>query len=165
MGHSARFIQAAVSSLLAAGCVSVNVGGKPASKAVGVRVRAPGSPFAKLESTRADGAWLNKKNGNTISYLSTCNDPTDPALESVMHELTGSLEEPETVRSSEETFNGREALHSETTGLVDGVKSRVEVVVFKRNNCIYSLSYVGVDRAFAADRARFQDFLDGFQAP
>jgi hypothetical protein len=153
---------------LAAGgpcCVSVNLASQPSAKSGGVTYAEPGAPFARLESRRADGAWQNKKNGNTISYLSTCNDPADPPLESVARELTSSLDGPQVSRSSSEPFNGREALHFLVAGAVDGVKTEVEAIVFKRNHCIYSLSYVGVQKAFQADRARFQEFLDGFRAP
>ena len=170
------FSAGALASLLAAGlvvsltvslpgCVSVEIAGKKADRSTGVQVVEPGAPFVRIASPQADGAWLNKANGNAISYLSTCHDPTDPSLDSAFTELIGSLESPKTIRTATETFNGREALEAEVAGLVDGVRTHVEVVIFKRNQCLYSLSYVGVEKSFAGDRARFQRFLDGFRAP
>ena len=155
----------ALAVFAAPACVSVNIGGKKISKAARVDLREPSAPFMKWQSKNADGAWVNKKTGNTISYLSTCNDPSDPSVESAMRELLSSLDDAKTVTSGIETYNGREALHTDASGLVDGVKTRVEVVVFKRNDCVYTLSYVAVMKAFEGDQPRFKEFLDGFRAP
>lgn len=156
---------AALAVFAATGCVSVNLGGKGSSKAEGVKTREPSAPFARLPSQHADQAWQNKRTGNTISYLSTCNDPADPPIETILRELAGTFDDARIVKSSGGPYNGREALQAEIEGFVDGVKTRAAVTIFKKNDCAYSLSYVGVERSFDADRGRFQEFLEGFHAP
>lgn len=166
--HSPAFRTSALAfafALASAGCVSVNIGGSTAQKSSGVTVSEPAAPFARMTSKQADSAWQSRTTGNTISYLSTCNDAADPTLETAFNELTSSLESPRTLRSETKTFNGREALSAEVAGLVDGVKTRVAVMIFKRNRCLYSLSFVGVEKNFDSERGRFQSFLDGFKAP
>ena len=148
----------------AVACVSVNIGPKGAEKSKGVEVDAPEKPFEAMDSN-ADGAWQNRTNGNSISYLSTCNDPADPALENVTRELFSGITELRTIQSKETTFNGREALDSEVIGRVDGVLTRVRAVVFKKNTCLYTISYIGVPKAFEEDRPRFDAFLRNFRAP
>ena len=148
----------------AVACVSVNIGPKGAEKSKGVDFSPPEKPFENMNSN-ADGAWQNRTNGNSISYLSTCNDPADPALETVTRELFSGITELRTIQSKETTFNGREALDSEVIGRVDGVLTRVRAVVFKKNTCLYTISYIGVPKAFEEDRQRFDAFLGSFRAP
>jgi hypothetical protein len=147
------------------GCVSVNVGPKKASKAEGVRFETPASPFAALNSEGADKAWLNKTNGNTIAYQSTCNDANDPPLDAIQSEILSVFGNVKIEKTATTEFNGREALRTEAEGVVDGVKTRTELLIFKKNDCTYTLSYVGVAKRFAEDQARFAQFVQSFGAP
>lgn len=147
------------------GCVSINLGPGKGEKSRGVTYAAPAAPFQPLENKRADGAWQNKSNGNSISYLSTCNDPTDPSLESVTQDLFSGLSDLKIVTNYSRTFNGRDALESEVEGQLDGVPTRISSIVFKKNNCLYTLSYIGVARFFAEDKDKFEEFKKSFEAP
>lgn len=146
-------------------CVSVNIGPKSGERSKGVSFNVPGAPYQNLKESQADGAWQNRRNGNSISYFSTCNDPADPPLEFAARELFNELKDMSVVRNGQATFNGREALDQEVEGKVDGIITRVRALVFKKNGCLYTLSYIGVPRAFEADRNVFNEFLRGFQAP
>ena len=42
--------------------------------------------------------------------------------------------------------------------------TQIDLLVFKRNMCIYILTYVGVKKSFSDNRPAFQIFLDGFVA-
>ena len=147
------------------GCVSVNIGGKKGQKSEDVKYRAPSSPFQSLQSDGADHAWLNKSNGNSIAFHSSCNDPADPPLEAVQAEILSAFEDTKILKSENKTFNGREALNTEAEGAVDGVKTKTELMIFKKNSCVYSLSYVGVVKHFTEDQAKFRDFMASFEAP
>lgn len=146
-------------------CVSVNLGPKGPDKSKNVDFKPPHSPYETLKEAPADGAWINKKNGNSISYLSTCNDPADPPLESVSRELMAELRDNKQIRLESLTFNGREALDQENEGKVDGILTRVRSLIFKKNGCLYTLNYIGRSKTFETDRRVFEDFLKGFQAP
>jgi hypothetical protein len=150
---------------LSTGCVSVNIGAKAGVKSQGVSFAEPTAPFEKMDKSRADGAWQNKNNGSTISYFSTCNDPSDPPLDSVSTELFSDLNNFHIVRQEPTRFNGREALDSEVEGTVEGVNTRIRSMVFKKNGCLYSLTLVGLGKQFEEDRPRFSEFLKGFRAP
>jgi hypothetical protein len=146
-------------------CISVNIGPKPGERSKGVEYSAPDKPYEKLKDTRADGAWQNAASGNSISYFSTCNDPADPPLDSVARDLFSELRESNVIRQSTTSFNSREALDMEVEGKVDGVPTRIRAVIFKKNGCTYTLSQIGVPRAFESDRPKFQSFIGSFQAP
>lgn len=148
------------------GCVTVNLGGGSEGKrAEGVALREPSNPFSKEKRGDVDGAWKNPSNGNVISYLSDCRDPSDPTLETIVQGVVAGLSELKYESNERRLFQSREALRVVASGKVDGVPSKTELLVFKRNQCIYILSYVGVQRAFEANRSDFEKFVEGFRAP
>ncbi len=146
-------------------CVSVTLGKDKSKRASDIQFKAPSNPFKEMNVSGADEAWQNKSNGNMISFLSTCNDPADPSLEAVQGDLLSALDDLRVINSEKQTFNSRLALTTEAEGFIDGVRTRLETLVFKKNNCIYALSYVGVDKSFADDRGQFRDFVKTFEAP
>ena len=151
--------------VLASGCVSVNIGGSKTERSKGVRVTEPASPYREIEGSRADGAWKNPSNGNSISYFSTCNESTDPSLETATNELFADLKNLVIKRQATTEFNGREALDSEVEGKMEGILTRVRSIVFKKNGCLYTLSHVGIAAKFDEDRKTFDGFLQSFEAP
>jgi hypothetical protein len=63
------------------------------------------------------------------------------------------------------TVQSREGRRVLASGKVDGVPSLIDLLVFKRNTCIYILTYVGVKSAFNENRGDFNKFLESFRAP
>jgi hypothetical protein len=150
---------------LFSGCVSVNIGGKKLEKSSDISFKAPTAPFTEFEAQGADSAWRNRKNGNSISFLSTCNDPTDPPLSTLQTEMLSTLDNVRVIRSETTSYNAREALSTEAEGMVEGIKTRLELLIFKKNQCIYTLSFVGVATRFGEDQDKFHEFLKTFEAP
>jgi hypothetical protein len=153
------------SMLVLTSCITVSLGGSKAETSKGVRFAAPASPYREIEGSRADGAWKNPSNGNSISYFSTCNDPADPSLESATNELFSDLKNMVVKKQATTEFNGREALDTEVEGKMEGILSRVRSVVFKKNGCLYTISHVGIATKFEEDRPKFDQFLTNFEAP
>lgn len=146
-------------------CLSVNIGPKGPDRSAHVVLKMPPKPYEQLNDEHADGAWQNRKNGNSISYLSICNDASDPSLESVSRELLSELVDVRMIHLGSTTFNARDAIDQEYEGKVDGILTHIRAVIFKKNGCTYTLSYIGVPHSFDADRTLFDNFLKGFQAP
>jgi hypothetical protein len=152
--------------LLAAGCVSVNLGGGSGPhRATGVQVQPPGSPFTKEDRDDVDGAWKNSRNGNMLSYISDCQDSSDPSLETILQGAISGLNDLKVEANESPTIQGREAKRVLASGKVDGVASKIDILTFKRNKCIYILSYVGVNSSFSQDHGAFDKFVQGFRAP
>lgn len=148
------------------GCVSVNLGpDNTAKRAVGVKVTDPTAPFSREARTDVDGAWKNGKTGNLISYLTDCQDSTDPSLDSIVQGAVMGLSDLKIESSDSPTIQGRESRHVIASGKVDGVPSKIDLLAFKRNHCIYILSYVGVQKAFDLDHSQFGKFIQDFRAP
>lgn len=146
-------------------CVSVSVATKKSVHATGVSYGAPALPFERTSGDNVDAIWRNPKNGNAISYLSDCGDDSDPPLPSIESGVLSGLF-PYTYQSqSDQKFEGRAARRVQVTGHVDGVPSVVDLLIFKKNSCIFILSYVGTEQYHAADMQRFDKFISRFHAP
>jgi hypothetical protein len=164
-GQKLKLFVTAAAFIALLGCVSVNLGPKASGHSKGVEYQSPSSPYSSMKNTSADEAWLNKANGDSISFFSTCNDPADPTLEAIAHDLFAGLTDLTVVQQNQPTFNGREALKIEVQGRVDGVPTQIAALLFKKNGCSYTLSHVGQPKTFAQDQKTFEDFLRSFVAP
>lgn len=158
-------ITTAAVSMTSVACVSINIPPQSTERSSGVVFQPPPSPYSAMKSSRADGAWQNEINGNSISFLSTCNDPADPDLDSVSNEIFAELRNPKIIHSKRIEFNAREALDTEVEGAVDGILTKIHAIIFKKNGCIYTISQVGLASNLAQDRGSFETFLKNFKAP
>ena len=152
-------------SVILFGCVSVNLDSGVTKKAEKIELTEPTLNFVKIKNKTVDQAWQNVKNGNTIAYLSECNSKSDPTLKTLQDENLSALTNIEIIDSKELTFNDREALLTTANGLVDGVGIRIRLLIFKKNGCNYTVSFVGRKKFFLADEMSFSKFIEGFKAP
>ena len=152
-------------ALLLSSCVSVELNGSKVTPAKDVQFSSPGSPFSEIKATGSDRAWLSKKTGNTISYLSECGNANDPSLNEIENESLSVLSNMKIAKSEEGQFNGRGARYSTAVGDVDGVSVQMSLVVFKKNGCNYTLSYSGVEKQFSLEEKYFLKFQTQFKAP
>lgn len=152
-------------SLTISGCVSVNLGGHNTHKADGIDFQMPSAPFVKEDNSNVDQSWIDPKTGNTISYLSECGDPADPGLTSIESGALSGLHSLQYLSQKKFSYNHRRARRVKVKGSVDGVPSMVDMIVFKKNGCIYILSYVGVEKHFSGGQDQFDEFVARFQAP
>lgn len=164
MNHGARSLILLSCLGLFLGCVSVNVGTEKPEKSNAVTFKEPLAPFERLKESSADQGWKNPKTGNTISYLSECPGPGGP-LKDLAQELSGLLTSKQMVSQKEDFFNGREALRTQWSGKLEGIPMKLESVVFKKNGCAYTITYVGRSSKFEQEISFFETFLGGFQAP
>jgi len=60
------------------------------------------------------------------------------------------------------TLDGREALRTEITAALDGVKKHYVVYVLKKNGCVYDFMYIAARDAGTGAVAAFDGFVQGF---
>lgn len=154
-----------ITIFILAGCVSVNLPGSKAERADNVNFQEPAHPFQSLTVRGTDKAWVSKETGNTISYTSDCNNPSDPNLEQLQMDSLNAMSDLKIVSTTELDFNNRSARLATADGTLDGVPVKMTLLVFKKNNCNFTLSYGGVTKNFSAEHNHFEDFKRGFQAP
>lgn len=153
-------------SLAVGGCVTVKMANDGTGKrAENVSYSEPKKPFEKEDRKEVDAAWKNPKNGNLLSYVSDCADPTDPSLEQITGGILTGLSDLKVNNEETQMVQGREGKRVYASGKVDGVPSEIDLLVFKRNHCIYILTYLGVKKSFSEDRQAFTRFIEGFKTP
>ena len=88
-------------------------------------------------------------------------DGDDVPLASLTQHLF--LEFTERTQTSQTTvsLDGREALRTEVTAALDGVKKQYLVYVLKKDGCVYDLMYIAAEPDAGA-RAEFERFVQGF---
>jgi hypothetical protein len=102
--------------------------------------------------------------GRAIAINSTCKGHDDPPLPVLMRHLLMGFTERE--QSSEKliTLDEREALRSHYTAKLDGVPVELELVVLKKDGCVYDFSYVAPVGEAEARMGDFNTVLAGFHA-
>lgn len=151
--------------LFTGACVSVKIPTGSGTPAKDIKFDKPASPYEEIKVISGDRAWLSSKTGNTISFLSDCNGSSDPTLQQLESEPLGVLDKLKIIETKTITYNGREALNTEAQGEVDGVAVKTTLLVFKKNNCNYTLSYGGLLKNFENEKKHFQTFAENFKAP
>lgn len=147
------------------GCINVAIGTSSVKKADGVRFTAPQTPFEKVSRDDVDASWRNPKNGNSIAFISDCQDASDPDLDTIASGIFNGIKNLEYKSDENLTYRSREAKRILAHGKVDGVPTFTDLLIFKKNRCIYVLSYVSLDSTRAANTQDFERFIQGFNPP
>ncbi len=150
--------------LLLSGCISVKLADSKVKRAKNLNFENPKDPFDSTGIEGADKSWINKENGNTISYQSTCEEASEPTLESMLESATKDIRNKEYRLKRNFIFNQRKAIRTLVFGKVDGVSIKLDVVVFKKNNCNFILTYVALDEHFNTNKRIYDRFVRKFKA-
>lgn len=145
-------------------CVSVQLPLGPVPKAEKAKAKAPQLPFEVFVSQNADESWISSKTGNTISYLSECKK-TNEKIEEVALELSQVIESSKVVKSNRGLVSSKPSSDLIVTGKVDSHKVKMAISVFKTDDCLFSLTYGGLDDKFEQEIKFFEEFKAGFQTP
>ncbi len=149
---------------LLSGCISFNIGPSQSRKAKDVEYKEPNKPFKSFKASNADRAWISEKTGNTLSYSSECGD-NSPNIDQVYTELISGVSKSKVIEENRGFFNERTSISATTQGNLDGIPVQMSFLVFKKNSCVYSISYGGVEQKFNSELNTLKAFLDSFKAP
>jgi hypothetical protein len=152
-------------SLLSAtpACISVGLGNKGGKSYENISFNPPPSPYTELKVQAADRSWQNNNNGNTISYMSACDQASEPTLEVLSSIALDGVEDLKVVERKKINYNGREALNTVLLGRVDGVPIQADLTVLKKNNCVFNITYIGSIHSYMNDLASFKKFWGEFR--
>lgn len=118
-----------------------------------------------MSSDQADHAWQSAQTGNTIAVLSECSEQKDPSLTTLEGETIQALNNYKVTNTEDFKFQDRAARRAQVEGAVDGIPVKMDLVIFKKNSCSYTITYVGRAAGFDKDRPAFEQFLMGFEVP
>lgn len=154
-----------IGGLLLSGCISFQLPVGKISAAKNVKFNAPSEPFAEIKTSGSDLAWISAKTGNTISYLSECSSNSESNLENLETDSLSVMSKIKILNSKKSKYLDVESRQSIATGEVDGVSVQISLVTFKKNGCIFTLSYGGVQKEFSSELNHFESFKESFRAP
>jgi hypothetical protein len=114
----------------------------------------------------ADGTLLSFRDdssGSTIAVNARCGkDADDVPLQSLTQHLFLQFTDRQEGDQSVIQLAGREALRSELSAKLDGVRKYFIVVVLKKDGCVYDFLHITANAPTAADREAFERFVRGF---
>ncbi len=90
-------------------------------------------------------------------------DGDDVPLTSLTQHLFLQFTERTQLSQTNVSLDGREALRTEISAALDGVKKQYLVYVLKKDSCVYDFMYIAADSA-PGSRAEFERFVQGFAA-
>ncbi|AFE07744.1 hypothetical protein COCOR_07794 [Corallococcus coralloides DSM 2259] len=102
--------------------------------------------------------------GRIIATNATCRDHDDPSLQVLTKHLLMGFTERQDLGQRTFTLDDREALRSRYVAKLDGVPVSLELVVVKKDNCVFDFSYIAPVGAADARMADFESLFQGFRA-
>ncbi|MBN1206676.1 MAG: hypothetical protein JXB05_17465 [Myxococcaceae bacterium] len=109
-----------------------------------------------------DLAFSERDTGRAISINSTCEGHDDPPLEVLTRHLLMGFTERQELSQQLIALDGREALRSRYTAKMDGVPVELELVVLKKDGCVFDFTYVAPPAQAQARMPDFDGLLAGF---
>lgn len=147
-----------------AGCISVDLKPKAtATKSEFVAFNTPPTPFEEIKAPTGDKVWVSGRTGNTISYLSECNTNLDTKIDDLMTDATNFLNDRKEIETTVKLYNHRKSIQSLISGDVDGIHVKLLLIIFRKNQCTYTLTYGGVLEKFNDESQIFTDFVSHFR--
>ena len=148
---------------LLSSCVSIGPKAVKRNPSDFVTFNSPNSPFTEHDWDSVDKMWKDNKTGSTISYYSNCSSDSDPSLSELEKDVLYGVNELKKNSSQKIPYNSREALKSHYSGSVDGVATDFSLLVFKKNNCIYILTYIALKKHYKVNVDNFNSFIENFK--
>jgi hypothetical protein len=122
------------------------------------------SAWRRLEVEDARLAFRDDTANATVAVNGRCGlDGDDVPLASLTQHLFLQFTDRAQTSQTKVSLDGREALRTEISAALDGVKKQYLVYVLKKDNCVYDFMYIAADSA-PGSRADFERFVQGFAA-
>lgn len=156
--------RAAATAIVVGAALALGACGKSSSYARASKFRHGDLP-AGWEKTSVKGlaaAWYHPEYGATAGVAPVCEGISDATLESLAQQELVGLEQREMVEEGRVAVDGREAIDWVVKGSVDGVLVVMNLVVFRKDGCVYDLNLVSKPETFDRARAEFRGFVGGF---
>lgn len=115
----------------------------------------PGDGWQRLRLDTANAAWRNPAKRAAILVNSHCVGVEDASLHVLSRHLLMGMENTEILSESQRTIAGRAALETSARGTLDGVPRQLQLLVLKKDGCVYDLVLEG-------NPANFDDSLPAY---
>lgn len=144
-------------------CVSIDINPSKTTRADDYDYSSPGNPFEKIKAPEADYAWQSEKSGNTIAIITACNKNAEPSLKSLENDIQAAMTGTKVLSSQKLKLQNVDSLKTHVEGQVETATVQLLSYSLRRNNCSYSLTYVGRKSSFNGELSIFEKFVQGFE--
>jgi hypothetical protein len=110
-------------------------------------------------------AWIHPGYAGVIEIHATCNEQGDSSLEQYTDHLRIDWTDWTVESQASERIVEREGLRTIVTATLDGVPRKNELVVVKKNGCLFDLRYSANPERFDQGRKDFERVVGGFRFP
>ena len=111
-----------------------------------------------------DLAFAEEGTGRALSVNATCQGHDDPSLQVLTRHLLAGFTDRQEIAERRIPMDGREALRSRHLAKMDGVPVQLELVVLKKDNCVFDFTYVSPPGLADGRMADFDALLAGFES-
>lgn len=129
------------------------------------RVGLPGDDWKPHREKGIQVAWRHAREPSIIQVRSQCDEHGDSDLASFTDHLRIDFTDWKIIEQRSLQLVRREALRTRVSAKLDGAPIQMELVVLKKNGCLFDLSYISVPRSFDAGLADFDRVVEGFRFP
>jgi len=164
-GVGRTFLAILVLWALASGCSHPELRGGVFSKPnVRYRIGELPPPWHRVSLHDNDIAWTLPDDGHSIAVNSTCQSYEDAPLPVLTRHLLVGFTDPQLLGQQTAMLDGREALHSRCQAKLDGVPVELQMVVMKKNGCVYDFMYVSPAGRFDERSGDFERMMQQFKS-
>jgi hypothetical protein len=159
-----RFLVWLVCMLLAVACASQRFDGRVyQNDGLHFRVGPIPAAWRRIDADYALLAFRDDPASSTIAVNARCGvDGDDVPLSALTQHLFLEFTDRAQVSQAPLTLAGREALRTELSAALDGVRKRYLVYVLKKDGCVYDFMHIAADDSVPGDRPDFERFVQGF---
>lgn len=126
----------------------------------------PASEWRPAKEKGAQVLWVHRSLPALIHLGSQCEMHGDSSLESFTDHLRIDFREWKILSQEATTMAGRDAVRTVVLAEIDGeVQTKLDLVVFKKNGCLFDLQYMASPSAFERGRPAFNQVIAGFKFP
>ncbi|MBF5045010.1 hypothetical protein FGE12_21590 [Aggregicoccus sp. 17bor-14] len=130
----------------------------------GYQVGLPGAPWRPLGVKDNDRAYAIEGTGQLLQANATCEEHGDPPLDVLTRHLLMGFTDQQLRAQARVPVDGREALRSRYGAKLDGVPVELDLLVLKKDGCVYDFSYVSPPALFESRLRDFEQLVAGFHA-
>ena len=126
-------------------------------------VQAP-QGWGLLSFSGNDLAW-GGPSGEVIAVNAECEDHGDPSLAVLTNHLLIGFEDRRVIEREPFELAGRGALRTRVEARLDGVPVALELVVLKKDGCVYDLTYLAPPTRFDSELPTYRKVVASFDVP
>ena len=126
----------------------------------------PPSDWKPAKEKGAQVLWVHESMPAVIHLDAQCEMHGDSSLESFTDHLRIDFREWKVLSQEAMMIAGRDAVHTVVLAEIDGgVETQMELIVFKKNGCLFDLQYIAAPSVFESGRAAYQQVVADFTFP